>query len=274
MSTTARTLSVLSLVTVAACGGGGSTTSAPGGNGTASPAATGARQGQRAPGASGLLAAISGQTLQVQGTTTQTAVTYTAATTITQTVPATAAAVHVGLCAQVRGPAPAGATSAPPSSPPAVVAATAVILSPAVNGHCTAGFAGGRGAGADPNGSARQSPGPRPSRSAGALGRRRPFGGGAMGEITAVNAAGFTINSARPNGGATPSSATALVTVTTAASTTYDLQQVATAAALKVGLCVTARGAADSVGAITATSLALRPAVSGTCTGGAGGPGA
>jgi hypothetical protein len=91
---------------VAGCGGGTSatgnaavapTTSAPG-NGAA-----GAAGGAPAfPGATGLLAQINGQTLQVQGTRAQTAVTYSASTTFTNTVAAKLSDIVVGVCVQAR----------------------------------------------------------------------------------------------------------------------------------------------------------------------------
>jgi hypothetical protein len=40
-----------------------------------------------------------------------------------------------------------------------------------------------------------------------------------------------------------------------------------------VGLCVTAIGPADSTGAVTATSISIRPATNGSCFGGFGGRG-
>jgi hypothetical protein len=61
------------------------------------------------------------------------------------------------------------------------------------------------------------------------------------------------------------------VAVTTTSATTYTQQQKATATALKQGVCVTARGAQDSSGTVTATSIAVRPAVNGSCTNGFGG---
>src|SRR5471032_1356462 len=78
---------------LSACGSGTSApAAAPQSPTTASPsvgAGGGAGGAARAfPGATGLLAQIDGTTLQVQGADTQTAVTYTAATTFTDTVAA------------------------------------------------------------------------------------------------------------------------------------------------------------------------------------------
>src|ERR1035437_1886159 len=131
---------------VAACGGGTSAT----GNAAAAPTtaasgngAGGAQGGGRAfPGATGLLAQIDGKTLQVQGTDAQTAVTYSAGTTFTDTVTAKLSDVVVGVCVQARSARPAGAGGAMPTAAPRtttspIVAAT-VEISAAVNGKCSA----------------------------------------------------------------------------------------------------------------------------------------
>jgi hypothetical protein len=235
---------------------------------------------QAPPGVSGLVAAVSGKTLQVQSTTSQTAVTYSSATALTQTVPGTAADVAVGMCAVVRSDTPAGGSAAPTAPLTAVTAAT-VQLSAPVNGSCTAagaagrppggGFGGGGGAGAGGGaGSGGNAPsGTRPS--GGRFGGG--FGGGAAGTVTAVSANGFTILSqpfGRPGATAAPSTTPTDVTVTTTAQTTYTKQATATTSALKVGVCVTARGSTGSDGTVAATAIAIRPATNGTCTTGGG----
>jgi hypothetical protein len=48
--------------------------------------------------------------------------------------------------------------------------------------------------------------------------------------------------------------------------TVFSKPQSATAAALKVGLCVTATGSTDTTGALTATALSLRTADATGCT--------
>ena len=245
------------LLTVAACGG-----SAPG---TALPQTTptaGGTPRQGPPGVSGLLAALSGNTLQVQSTSAQTAVTYSAATAFTDTVKASAAEVTVGSCVMVRSSNPS--TS---STPPTSVTATSVSVSAPVNGSCAAGAGGPRGFGG-PGGPPPGGGGTPPS---GAPGRGR-FGGGEFGKVVSTSATGFVISSTR-TAGATASPTSSTVTVTANAATTYTAAKKATAAALKVGQCVTARGAADSVGTVAATSISIRPATNGSCTT-FGGPGA
>jgi Domain of unknown function (DUF5666) len=270
---------------VAACGGGSAAV------GTASGSPTTASSGKRAgnsadgargfPGATGLLAQIDGTTLQVQGTDTQTSVTYSAKTTFTNTVAAKLSDVVVGVCVQARSArTAAGGTSAPataePGSATGPVVAASVEISPAVNGRCAA-MGGSRMGGTLPPGAAGE-----PTRPAGmpTSGRTRgsgaggeSFGLGAFGKVTAVNGAGFTVESSRPVSGTATAAAPTTRTVQTPAGTTYTRTGTANAKALAVGLCVTAMGKADDTGSIAATSIMLRPAENGSCSSGFGGRG-
>jgi hypothetical protein len=217
------------------------------------------------PGVSGLLAAIQGTTLQVQGTSSQTAVVYTSATTLTATVPAKSTDVAVGDCVAVRSAATNG------GSPATAVTATSVTLSAPVAGSCAPGGGAG-GQGGRPN-FARPSGAPAGVRPSGAPGAGRGFGGGAFGKVTALSGTGFTVaSSGGQQPGASPNASTSPIVVTTTSTTAFTKQQAATAAALKVGVCVTARGAQDASGTVTATNIAVRPAVNGTCSNGFGGP--
>ena len=271
---------------VAACGGGTSAT----GNAATAPtttasgkAAGGAPGGGRAfPGATGLLAQIDGKTLQVQGTDAQTAVTYSASTTFTDTVAAKLSDVVVVVCVQARSARPAAGaggttpTAAPRTTTGPIVAAT-VEISAAVNGKCSA-QGGFRAGGARPPGAAGQPtrpagvPGSGRTRAPGAVGGG--FGGlGAFGRVTAVNSAGFTIESIRQENGTATTPAPTTETVQTPAGTKYTRTGAANPKALAVGLCVTALGKADDTGAIAATSIQLRPAENGSCSSGFGGRG-
>lgn len=276
MNTTRTAAAVLGLLSVAACGATGKAASPAA---AATPAGTQA-QGFRAPGASGLLAAIDGTTLQVQDTSSQTAVTYSAATTFTQTVPATAADLAVGLCAMVRSVDPGATSPTSPTSPsatptrPTALTATSVTLSRPVNGSCTPALGGpgggpGRFQGTPPPGA------PDRIRPSGAPGSGRRFGGGfgsgAVGMVTQVHGGTFVLASTRPAGrDSTAAPTTTDVTVTVTSTTTWTLEKKTTAAALRTGTCVTARGRADSSGTVAATSISIRPASGGTCTGGFG----
>lgn len=269
---------------VAACGGGtsatgsaaGAPTSAPLGNG-AGGAATGARG---FPGATGLLAQIDGTTLQIQGTDAQTAVTYSASTTFTSTVAAKLSDMVVGVCVQARSarPASAAGTAAPTTAPATagpIVAAT-VEISAAVKGKCSS-QGGFRMGGARPPGAAgepsRPAGMPSPDRTRGpGAGGTAGFGGmGAFGMVTAVNGAGFTIQSTRPQNGTATTAAPTTETVKTPAGTTYTKTGAATAKALVTGVCVTALGKADDTGSVAATSIMVRPAENGSCSSGFGG---
>jgi hypothetical protein len=266
---------------VSACGGGAAvitttttptTTVAPGGAGGGAPG-----RGGGFPGAVGLLAQIEGTTLQVQGADTQTAVTYSAKTTFTNTTAARRSDVVVGACVQARSARPvsgngSAATTAPRPDASSIVAAT-VEISAAVNGQCSP--LAGRGAGGGrPPGAAGQptrppgAPGaPSPGRAGGPGAGGNGFAGlGAIGKITAVNGAGFTVESARPPAGTDTSAATTTRTVQTAATTVYTRRRSASAKALVVGRCITALGKADDTGSITAASIAVRPSENGSCS--------
>jgi len=287
-------------VVLTACGGGKSAATGTIGSEAPSRGQSGQGNGQgngqrQFPGASGELAAISGNTLQVQSTTAQTAVTYTSATKITDVVAATVADVKVGVCVQARPVvnAPAsgdGGDAAGSGAPTGPITAMSVEISSPVNGECGVGAAfpgaggGGFGAGvggglgdARPSGSRSfdGSPRPRPSGSADGTRRGGVFGRvGANGQVTSVSANGFVVKVTRFAGNragsdpsaaspsapsASPSRTSQLITVTTTSATTYTRNGPATASAFKVGLCVTALGKADDTGAIAATSIALRP---------------
>src|ERR1035437_5607637 len=264
---------------VSACGG---TPASVGASRTSTTATSGGPGGDAAgggrgfPGATGLLAQIDGKTLQVQGASAQTAVTYSASTTFTNTVAAKLSDVVVGVCVQARSAQPvSGAGGAPPAAAPRttgpIVAAT-VQISPAVNGTCSA-QGGLRVGGARPPGGGGQPTGPAgmPSsgRTRGQGAGGSGFGGfGAFGKVTAVSGAGFTVDSSRPqNGTAVPTTET----VQTPAGTKYTRTGAANAQALVVGVCVTALGKADDTGSIAATSIALQPAENGSCSSGFGG---
>lgn len=290
---------------VAACGGStpatGAAVGAPTtGSGRGAGGGVGGSAGDGArgfPGATGLLAEIDGTTLQVQGADTQTAVTYSAATTFTHTVSARLSDVVVGACVQARtarlpsGTGDAAPTAAPSANAGPIVAAS-VEITPSVNGSCAspvgsrAPFPGGtRG----PEGTG--APTRSPSAGGNGFGSNGPggrgFGGlGAFGKVTAVNGATFTIESSRPqDGGAATTAApgtavpgTAVPTtesVETSAVTTYTRTLSTNAKALAVGLCVTALGKASDTGSIAATSITIRPAENGSCSSGFGrrGPG-
>ncbi|MDT4894856.1 MAG: hypothetical protein QOE97_3891 [Pseudonocardiales bacterium] len=253
-STLAAAGIAVAMVSLAACGGGSSgastpSTSAAAGGGAAAAGGGGAAGGANAPAASGLIAAVSGSTMQVQSQQNgQVAVTWSGTTSFTDTVPTTLSAVKTGDCVFA-----AGASGSSPTAT-SFTAAT-MSVSPAVNGSCGAGR-GGAGQGA------------RPTRS-GFPGGGRPSGapgGGAgtaiaNGSVTSVS--GSTIVVASQAGGSSPTSRT----VTVGSSTKLTTMAKATSSAATVGKCATVQGTADSSGTVAATSVRITDAVSGQCGG-------
>jgi len=227
------------------------------------------------PGVVGTAAEVSGSSLEVQNPTSgQVTVTFTASTPITDTVSVTSKDVTVGSCVTVVGkPSAAGAATKS-------VTATSVTISAPVKGDCTGagaggfggfgggGFGRGGGAGATPRPSF--SARPRPTGSRGAFGNGT-FGG-ADGKVTSVSASGFVVEARSRAAGSGTATDTSVTVITTSASK-YLKTVTASASALKVGLCVTAVGTANSIGAVAARSIRIsQPGPSG-CVSGFGGRG-
>lgn len=239
------------VLTLAACGGSSSATDA-GSNANQPP---GPAQGAF-PGANGLIASVSGSTLQVQGQQAQTAVTYSGNTAITATKSVALSAVKAGDCVSANGSAENG-----------VLTATNIRISQSVNGDCaTTGPAGGlpgrpEGAGAPPSGL--PGGGTPPSGAPGA-------GAGftvATGKVTDVAATGLTLSGQllTIGSGASPSPSQGQVTVSAGTDTTVSKEVQATSAALVVGKCARAIGDANDKGTIAATSINVSEAVDGKC---------
>ena len=263
---------------VTACGGSSGNAATPAAT-IASSAAPGSSPtpttGQAAfPGVVGTAAAVSGSSLEVQNPTSgQVTVTFTASTPITDTVSVTSKDVTVGSCVTVVGkPSAAGAAAKS-------VTATSVTISAPVKGNCTGagaggfggggfgGFGGGQG-GSSPRPSF--SPRPRPTGSRGAFGNGA-FGG-ADGKVTSVSASGFVVEARSRTAGSGTATDTSITVITTSASK-YLKTVTASASALKVGLCITAVGTANSIGAVAARSIRIsQPGPSG-CVSGFGGRG-
>ncbi|MBN9326599.1 MAG: hypothetical protein J0I87_06775, partial [Cellulomonas sp.] len=137
-------LGAVVVLTLAACGGGAANAKAP-----AAPAASasaGARAGagaganqQDRGGVRGTIAAVTGQVMQLQDTSNQTAVAWTSSTAISQQVAGSLADVTPGVC--ILATTASGTATASPSG-----AATFVTITQPVNGACAAGFGGAAGA--------------------------------------------------------------------------------------------------------------------------------
>lgn len=254
---------------VAACGSSSGSPVMPAA--ASSSAGTTARQGgQRTPATTGLVAAITGTTLQVQTATTQTAVTYTATTRFTKSMTLPLAQITAGECATVTGTASGGAFTA-----------RAVRISPnSASGTCTAAELGGRGFGGRGLGGSgfggRSAGGgtgtPASSAPSGAPGGRGRFPGAVLtGTVSAVSASGLVVaGTVRTLAAGTSSSAAATVstTVATTSTTTITQNAIATATTLAVGQCVTAIGPTGSTGTVTARTIAISSPVNGTCAAG------
>ena len=271
-------LGAAAALTLSACGTSGTPTVSPSGTPAANPSAAAAggsssRAAARGPAASGLIAAVSGSTLQVQNAQVgQVAVTWTAATKFTQQVTLSLGSIKAGDCVT------AAATAGSPTA--ASFTATTVTVSQAVNGRCFGGFGGG----AVPSPGSSFSPRPRPS---GTRSFARPSGAartGAFATGSVVSVSGSTIvvasRSFGPGAGASPGASaspaasagtTTNKTVTLTSATKITTVRSATGAAATVGRCVTAQGKADSTGTVAATSIAVTDPVNGKCTSGFGG---
>jgi hypothetical protein len=278
----ASALGLACVVVLSACGAGSGATGATSagttsptsaaGNGQGGAGQGGAGQG-RFPGVNGLVAAVDGQTLQVQGNGMQTAVIFTSATKFTAERPAKRSDVTVGSCVMVGNGSSGQSAASTPATPPTTEVAASVSITPAVAGSCTSGraaFGGGPGGGFPGRTGGTQPTGQR----TGGTGRPGGVRGGTFGQVTAVTATGFDVKSTLPNGAgaatATATPSTRVVHVTTTASTTYTRTGAATSAAAAVGTCVTATGTSDQTGALQARAINVRPAVDGTCSVGFG----
>lgn len=204
------------------------------------------------PGANGKVAAVADNTAQVQGMDGQVAVTWTGSTTFTKEVSAALADVKVGDCVLVGSDAQASSTD---EQATAVTAATVRITSK-TNGSCAVGMRGPGGSGSGPqlNGTP-----PEGAPQGGNQPQMRAMGG-AVGEVKAVSATGFTVSASRPD-----SDATTAVTVTVDGDTAYTTTAKAAASDVKVGVCVAANGTTDDTGAVTAKTIAVSQPKDGQC---------
>ncbi|QTE29722.1 DUF5666 domain-containing protein [Pengzhenrongella sicca] len=222
-------------------------------------------------GVTGTIAAITGAVLQVQGSDSQTAVTYSADTAITQTLAAALAQVSVGSCVV------AISASADDAADDAAVAAaaTSIAISAPVDGECAAGagFGGGMASGEMPSGEMpTDMPTDMPADMPTDMPTDMPSGMGGFGQfttglVTAVDASTITVQVTAQD------DTTSSATVTVDAATAYTTTAAADASAIAVGLCAVAQGESDDSGQLTATSLVLSTAGDDGCSTGFGGMG-
>jgi len=270
-------LAFASVCALTACSGGGEhTTPAPADQPTATstdqaPApeqsGTPPQDGQgRMPGASGLIAEVKDKTAYVQGSDGQTAVTWTGNTTFTQEVTGATSDIAVGSCVVAMGEA----------GDDGVIAAAAVTISEAVNGECAQGFGGMGSGGGFPGGGTPPSgipeggmPSGRPSgmpedgeRPSGGPGGG--LGGFAVGLVNAVDGDKIIVEGAGFGQDAEATTSSVTLGSSTVVTTTAD----ASADVVEAGLCVTAMGEVDDVGAVTADTMQLSEPMDGQCRGG------
>ena len=280
----AGTLAVVSLV-AAACGGGAAKTSAgtsASTSATSTPVAAPAYVSAKAtdpttpsgpaaafrPAASGMIASVTGNILEVQSPESgQTTVNLSSKTIITATVPVGLSDVNSGVCISATGTKGSGGS---------IDAANVMIFS-ATKGACERGFGGGGGFGGGAG--FPRTGGTVPTRTSGTGARtfKRPANfATASGKVTSVSGSKIKVDAVSFSF----SSKTKKPTVTTSAkmvsvskSTKYSKSEKVTAGSLKVGECVVATGSTNSIGAVAATTLIVTQPTSSGCSafGGFGG---
>jgi hypothetical protein len=252
----AGAVAVISLV--AACGGGGGIAAA-----STTPTTSGPPPAFR-PAASGTIASVAGNVLEVQSPQSgQTTVNVSSKTVITATVSVTESVVVKGTCISATG------TKGTSGS----VDATAVALFAATKGQCTRGGfgAGGAGGGFGAGGTsgAFTTRGTAPAHTSGTrppTARAANFAS-ASGKVTSKSGTKIGVEAVTvtfSKGKATTK--TGPKTVNVSKSTKYTKTEKATASALKVGECVTATGSTNNIGAVSATTLIVTPATSSGCS--------
>lgn len=277
-------VTVLALTGLTGCGSAGTSAAASNGSAAASgPGGSGGSGGSGGfggfPGAAGLIAAVQGDTLQVQGNSQQTAVTYSSTTRITKQTPTTASALSVGACVMARPARPASGTGSPtpvapsPTSSTSSGAGQSISVAGGTVQIMPAGAAGGSGCSF---GGRSGRPSTAPTTDAGAAqagGQGRPgMGGfGAVGNVASIGASSFTVTPMGPGGSSGDNSGPVMVSYD--GTTRFLTTAPGKAADVTIGECVRAMGKADDTGAISATSLALSPAVDGACSFGGRGSG-
>ena len=204
------------------------------------------------PAASGDIASILGQDLEVQGTSGQTTVELTAKTAITATVALSLRDVTVGTCISATGTKASGARSTPPSSP-SPLRSRAAALSGA-----------GSGPAAVPASGAAPADFPRTTGTVPARFRTTNVAG-VFGKVTKVSGStisvegiGFAGFGGRPAPGPAKPTTTPKAgpqTVVVSSKTRYSKTEKVSAGALKVGECATAFGSTNDIGVVRPPGL-------------------
>ncbi|WP_426310607.1 hypothetical protein [Cellulosimicrobium sp. E-16] len=220
--------------------------------------------GGRPPAVSGEVAAVDGTTAQVQDGESQTAVSWSDATTVTVTVDGTLADVAVGSCVVVLTGSPGGTPGDESDDTTEDAAVATVSVSDPVDGECAGGLGGGFPGGGVPDGE-RPDGAPTDVPSGVPDGEGRPgggFGGLTTGLVTAVDGATITVSTTTPEGQSGEE------TVAVDGATAYTVQRTGSGDDVVVGQCVSAQGESGDDGTLTATSLTVSAPGDDGCTSG------
>jgi hypothetical protein len=182
----------------------------------------------------GLIASVSGSTIQVTQSGGNSTVDFTPSTKVVEVTPAQLTDVTAGSCISVR-PTP---ESAPAAS---AVTAQSVRVSAPVDGKCPQTKQQAGSATAPPSSAA-------PAKNRGING-------------TVASVAGNTINVTSTDVGGNASQ----TAVTVTDKTKYTKQAITDGQAITQGKCITARGTKDGGGTLQATTITLQPANNGKC---------
>jgi len=228
------------------------------------------------PFATGMLASVSGSTLEVQGRNGESKVVVTGSTAYQQTKPAAPTDIATGDCVQAIG---TGSTTS------GIQATTLVISKPSSSGCAErrpTGFRRGQGRGgfgrsraqANPTANGQTPPVSTPD---GGDGSRPANFARAFGVVKSVSGDQVTVKAQIPTPPSSknkkPTTKTQNVDATITPDTTVSQTVPATAKDLAVGSCVMASGKVDSVGTVTANRVEISQPANGACSFGFGGRG-
>jgi hypothetical protein len=217
-------------LSVAACGTSNKQHAAPSASPTSSPApAKGKAQ------VTGLIASVSGSTIQVKRQTGTATVDFIPSTKVTEVSPAQLTDVTVGSCVTVQPTR---------ESAEAAITAQSVRISPAVGGKCPPPEQPAASATTAPSAPSATAPAKHPA---------------VRGTVASVAGNTITVTSTDA------SDSSAQTTVHLTDKTKYTKLVTTDARAITQGKCITARGTTDSGGALQATTITVRPATNGKC---------
>ncbi|WP_078311987.1 MULTISPECIES: DUF5666 domain-containing protein [unclassified Mycobacterium] len=233
-------LAGLTALSVAACG---SPTDTPGASTKSATPTTSsaAQQGQHRDKdqVMGLIASVSGNTIQVTKRDGTATVGFSQSTKVSEITAGQLSDVTAGSCI--------AAMAQQDSNPPT---ARRVMIWPANDGNCAKQHPKEQ--------QQSSSPAPTPG--------KRPEHQAVQGTVTSVSGSTITVSSTDPNGGAATSA-----TVTVNNDTMYAKRAPADQSAIAAGKCIAAHGPDDASGTLQASTITLRAAKDGSC-GGPGGP--